>query len=99
VPGAGPIPLSRVVAIVARHLGRPVKVRGAGPWMLRLASLFVGELRAFMPMAPTYLQPIAFDGTKLRSLLGTLPTTPYEEGIPHTLDGLMERPVPSAAQG
>jgi nucleoside-diphosphate-sugar epimerase len=31
VPGAGPIPLSRVVAIVARHLGRPVKVRGTGP--------------------------------------------------------------------
>jgi nucleoside-diphosphate-sugar epimerase len=65
--------------------------------MLRLASLFVGELRAFMPIVPSYLQSIAFDGRKLQALLGTLPTTSYEEGIPRTLNELSGRPDPSAA--
>jgi nucleoside-diphosphate-sugar epimerase len=88
VPGAGQITAAGVAEIASRHLGRPVKVRGAGLWMLRLVSLFVRPLRAFMPMVPTYLEPIAYDGSKLRGLIGAVPTTPYEEAIPRTLDWL-----------
>ncbi len=43
-----------------------------------------------MPMVPYYLQPIAFDGSKLRALLGEIPATPYELAVPVTLDWLMQ---------
>jgi nucleoside-diphosphate-sugar epimerase len=88
IPGAGMISLTQIVEIAANHLGRTLKVRSAGPLMLRLISLFVKELREFLPMVPTYLQPISYDGTKLRRLLGNIPATPYAEGIPCTLDWL-----------
>ncbi len=45
-------------------------------------------MRAFMPMVPTYLDPVSFDGTKLCGLVGEPPLTPYECGIPKTMDWL-----------
>lgn len=97
VPGAGPITLRRVLEIAGRHLGRRLKARAAGPLMLRMVGLFVRRLREFMPMVPTYLAPISFDGSKLRALIGDIPVTPYEEAIPITLDWLtrQDRPFPS----
>jgi hypothetical protein len=73
------------------HLGTQVRVRGTGPLMLRLVSLFSRPLREFMPMVPTYLEPIAYDGSKLRRLLGDILVTRYEEGVPTTLDWLLHR--------
>jgi nucleoside-diphosphate-sugar epimerase len=88
VPTAGPISLQQVGEIVGRHLGREIRVRSAGPFTLRLLSLFVGDIRALLPMVPHYLGPIQFDGTKLRKLLGEIPATPYQQAIPQTLDWL-----------
>ncbi|HET6520532.1 MAG TPA: NAD(P)H-binding protein [Geminicoccaceae bacterium] len=91
VAGAGPIPLTRVVELAERHLGRPVRVRSAGPLTVRVLGLFNRQLRELMPLVPTYVRPIAYDGAKLRGLIGEIPTTPYEAGIPRTLDWLAER--------
>jgi nucleoside-diphosphate-sugar epimerase len=88
VPGAGPLTANDTAEIASNHLGRKVKVRAAGPVMLRIASLLVKPLRPFMPMVPYYVQPIAFDGSKLEALLGEQPVTPYTEGIGVTLDWL-----------
>jgi nucleoside-diphosphate-sugar epimerase len=88
VPGAGPLSLERVLAIAEPHLGRSLRARGAGPFTLPLVSLFVRPLRSFLPMVPLYLKPLAFDGRKVRGLLGELPITPYEVAIPQTLDWL-----------
>jgi nucleoside-diphosphate-sugar epimerase len=88
VPGPGPISMRRVQAIAERHLGRTVKVRAAGLWTLRLVSLFDGRLRSFMPLAPTYVKPVCFDGSKLNGLIGEAPATAYDEAIPRTLDWL-----------
>jgi hypothetical protein len=49
-------------------------------------SLFSADLRGFMPMVPHYVQPLRYDATKLRGLIGELETTAYEEAIPTTLD-------------
>ncbi len=97
VPGAGPIPLRKVLEIAGQHLGGRLKARAAGPLMLRMVGLFVRQLREFMPMVPTYLAPISFDGNKLRALIGDIPVTPYEEAIPITLDWLarQDRSFPS----
>lgn len=91
VPGSGPLSPRRAAAIAGRHLGREIKVRAAPGWMLRVMALFSAELRAFAPMLPHYVRPIRYDASRLRSLLGEIRTTPYEEAIPTTLDWLRER--------
>jgi len=88
VPGAGPVSLARIARIAGEHLRTQIRVRGASRLMLRLVGLFSRPLREFMPMVPTYLQPIAYDGSRLRRLLGDVPATAYEEGVPQTLDWL-----------
>jgi len=87
-PGGGPITARSLAEVASRHLGSPVKVRAAGLPVLRLMSLFSRDLRSFMPMVPHYLSEITYDASRLRSLLGEVPITPYELAIPATLDWL-----------
>jgi nucleoside-diphosphate-sugar epimerase len=77
--GAGPLTGREVAEIASKHLDRAVNLRAAAPWLL---------LRSFLPMVPHYAKPISFDAGKLRTLLGEVATTPYERGIPQTLDWL-----------
>jgi nucleoside-diphosphate-sugar epimerase len=88
VPGSGPITMNRVLEIAGEDLGRSVRVRSAGPLVLRILSAFVKPLRAFLPLVPTYLAPISYDGSKLGRLVAEIPATPYETAIPRTLDRL-----------
>ncbi len=87
-PGGGPLTGRRVAELATEHLGRPAKLRAAAPWLLRFVGLFNRDLRGFLPMVPHYVQPLSFDVGKLRTLLGTFETTPYERGIGETLDWL-----------
>lgn len=91
VPGAGPIAGEEIAEIATDHLGYTVTVRGAGRWLLWLVSLFSKPLRQFMPMVPSYLERMEYDGGKLHGLIGDQPVTPYREGIGRTLDWLKER--------
>ena len=90
VPGAGPLTGERFARIVSQELGREVNLRAAGLWTLRLVSLFNSQLRAFMPMVPEYVKPIAYDASRLRALLGEVEITPYEAGVGETLRALRE---------
>lgn len=85
VPGSGPISALGVAAIVGEVLGRRVRVRAAGSGLLRLASLFDRELRAFLPLVREYVRPIRYDGTRLHGLLGPRLRTPYEVALERTL--------------
>lgn len=86
LPGAGPLSGREVAEIAGKHLDRTVKLRAAGPQLLRLVSLVKPELRGFMQMVPDYVKPVAYDASKLRGLIGDWTLTPYDEGIPQTLD-------------
>jgi nucleoside-diphosphate-sugar epimerase len=85
LPGSGPLSGRQAVDIAARHLGRTVKLRGAGLMTLRIVSLFNKELRGFMQVVPDYIKPVAYDARKLQGLLGPQTMTPYETGIADTL--------------
>ncbi|MEJ2120941.1 MAG: NAD(P)H-binding protein [Alphaproteobacteria bacterium] len=91
VPGAGPVTAREIADHVAAHLGHKVRLITAGPFMLRLVSLFNSELRSFMQMVPEYMKPVRYDGARLEALIGAVPATPYETGIAATLDWLMKR--------
>lgn len=96
VPGAGPISLDGIVALAREHLGREVRARGAGPLALRLVALFSKDVRALLPLVPTYVAPIAYEGRRLRALIGAVPVTPYAKGIAATLDWIGARGAPAA---
>jgi nucleoside-diphosphate-sugar epimerase len=88
VPGSGPLTGARVAEIVSKHLGRPVKLRTTGVFMLRLVSLFSKDLRGFMQVVPDYMKSIAYDASKLEGLIGKVEMTPYETGIALALDAI-----------
>jgi nucleoside-diphosphate-sugar epimerase len=90
-PGGGPVTAEDLAEIAGRHLHRRVKVRAAGPSLVRLVSLFSRDLRAFLPMVPHYVKPINYDASKLGDLLGEVRITPYEEAVPATLDWMRQR--------
>lgn len=91
IPGSGPLTASRLAEIAAEHLGRPVPVRGAPGWLLKILALIVPDLRTIRPMIPHYAKPVRYDTTKLRNLLGAVETTPFEEAIPRTLDWIQRK--------
>ena len=90
VPGSGPISAARVAAILSGILGRTVKVRAAGPFVLRLVSLFNRDLRGFMQLVPTYVRPIRYDGAKLDGLIGPTARTSYEDALAITVRSITE---------
>jgi nucleoside-diphosphate-sugar epimerase len=91
IPGSGPITGARLAELLHELLGRDVKLREAGPLLLRIVSLFDAELRAFMPMVPEYAKPHAYDGSKLEALLGPQPRTDYREALRQTLDWVVSK--------
>ncbi|HSN93294.1 MAG TPA: NAD(P)H-binding protein [Anaeromyxobacteraceae bacterium] len=88
VPGSGPITGAEVARLAGEILGRPVKLRAAAPWLLRLLGLFDRDLRGFLQLVPTYVSPLRFDGSRLDALLGPTPRTPYREALRATLASL-----------
>lgn len=97
LPGAGPLSGRQFADIASVHLGRRVKLRGAGMMALRLVSLFKKDLRGLLQVAPNYMKPVRYDAGKLIDLLGPQAMTPYEDGIGATLDWLAGRARPPAA--
>ena len=92
--GAGPITLREILSIVEGYLGRQIPSRTAGPFLLRLMSVFSRDLKALRPLIPTYAGPLTYDGSKLRRLLGEIPITPYAQAIPETLRWLASNRAP-----
>ena len=88
IPGSGPLSGRQVAAIAGEHLGREVKLRAVPGWLARLAAQVTPGLRAFRPILGDYLQPIAYDTSRLRSLLGEVHPASYEQGIGATLTAM-----------
>ena len=88
LPGSGPLSGHQFADIAGLHLGRRVKLRGAGMMTLRLVSLFNKDLRGLLQVVPDYLKPVSYDASKLTALLGPQQMMPYEDGIAATLDWL-----------
>ena len=62
--------------------------------MLRIGGLFSPILRGLAELYGLYAGPMVLDASKLRRLLGQLPTTPYEDGIRATLDSMRQAAGP-----
>ena len=88
VPGPRAIVSRDFIRLVyaAAGSGEPI-VRVFGRGMYRLVGLFSPLARAAYEVAYLFDDPILLDGTLYRSLTGgPHPSTPYEVGVPRTLD-------------
>ncbi|HVI53544.1 MAG TPA: NAD-dependent epimerase/dehydratase family protein [Luteibacter sp.] len=85
-------------AAVCRASKRPTLPLRAFPWpLVTLASPFSETLRELRKMRYLWRTPIELDGTRLRTFLGTVPTTPLEAAVQQTLAALgviQARPLP-----
>lgn len=86
LPGSGLLTGERLAGIASEHLGRPINVRAAPGWLLRILALVHPAIRQIRPLIPHYVRPVRYDTSKLQGLLGEVETTPLEEAIRTTLD-------------
>jgi nucleoside-diphosphate-sugar epimerase len=90
--GAGTITTRAFVADVERAAGRRIKTVVATKTLLRLLGPFNPMLREFIEVYYLFTEPVVLDDALLRSVLPELRKTPYEVGIPATLEALEARP-------
>jgi nucleoside-diphosphate-sugar epimerase len=83
--GAGVTSQQAMVDEIARQAGRPVKVRVAGKWLLRVLGLFNPLMREMVEMHYLLTEPVIMDDSALQQLIGPIVKTPYPEGIRQTL--------------
>jgi nucleoside-diphosphate-sugar epimerase len=83
--GAGVTTQAAIVAEIERQSGRPLRVRAAGRWLLRVLGLFDPMLREMVEMHYLLTDPVLLDDSALQRLLGPVAKTPYAEGVRRTL--------------
>ena len=83
--GAGVTTQQALVDEIARQAGRPVKVRAAGKWLLRVLGLFNPLMREMVEMHYLLTEPLVMDDSALQQLIGPIAKTAYPEGIRQTL--------------
>ncbi len=93
--GAGTITTRQFVAAAERAGGRHIKTFVATKALLRLLGPFNPLLREFIEMYYLFTDPVVLDDTLLRSVLPDLRKTPYETGIPATVQALRARLEPA----
>jgi nucleoside-diphosphate-sugar epimerase len=88
--GAGTITIRAFADEIYRQCGTAPRYTIATKPLLRLLGLFNPMMRELVEMHYLVTEPVVLDDTKLRSLLGDLPKTPYRDGIARTLAGTPE---------
>lgn len=73
--------------LVAKELGKELKIQKIPAWMLHLMGVFVPVLREFPEMLYQYDSDYVFDSSKFEKHFGLTPTSP-EEGIRRTIESL-----------
>jgi nucleoside-diphosphate-sugar epimerase len=89
--GPGTITTRDFAAAIYKAAGQPLKSRAAGKLMVRILGLFIPFMKDFYPMLYLQQSPVLLDDQKLRSKLGSITKTPYEEGIRKTIEAMKAR--------
>lgn len=92
VAGPGAVTPRQLIERAAAYCGTKPRVRTANRPLLTLLGLFNSQLRAIKELYSLYMNPPILDTSRLRSLIGDYPVTPYEEGIRKTIDWIRENP-------
>jgi nucleoside-diphosphate-sugar epimerase len=86
-PSNPPLTQSEFIEMVETELGQPVKIRVAGPMMMRFLGVFSPEMRETVEMMFEWQHPYVVDTSKAQKAFGLAPM-PMEQAIKETLDWL-----------
>jgi nucleoside-diphosphate-sugar epimerase len=90
VPSAGATTTRAFAEAVYAEAGVPFRKRVVNKTMIRLLGLGMPLMRELVEMHYLWTSPVILDGTKLRGVLGDVPTTSYAEGIRRTLASMRQ---------
>jgi nucleoside-diphosphate-sugar epimerase len=86
VPGSGPITFAEMLAHSRSAFGAPVRGSALGRLPLPLLRMFDPWSRHLGDALTEYRKPVRYDGSALRSFIGSVDLTPYERGIAATVE-------------
>jgi nucleoside-diphosphate-sugar epimerase len=86
IPGSGVIPGEEVVRIIGSLTGCDKRVSTVTKNMIRFLGFFNASMKETVEMFYLYEDPVVLDGAKYEKLIGSLPSTSYEEGLRQTID-------------
>jgi nucleoside-diphosphate-sugar epimerase len=89
--GSGVITPREFARRIFAQADAPLKLMAVNQTMLRVFGLFDKTVRELVEMHYLQTTPLIMDGTALRSLLGDVHATPYDEGIRLTLEAMRKR--------
>lgn len=84
VPSAQTLTQNQFVQLVEAEIGRPIKVRTAGAWVLRLVGLFNPAAGEVVEMLYEFNEPFVVDHGQYAAVFGTA-VTPHEQAIRETV--------------
>lgn len=88
IPGERMVSGEELLQIIRQLTGYKEKVKPVSKTMLRFAALFNSQMREMLELSYLYDQPFQLDGCKYEKEIGSLPKTPYVEGLKRTLEHL-----------
>lgn len=84
IPNAPTITTRQMLDLIGQEVGRPVKVRAAGRWLLNLMALFNPTLREMKEMAYEFEEPYIVDSSRFVAAFGDI-ATPHVQAIRDTV--------------
>jgi nucleoside-diphosphate-sugar epimerase len=84
-PTNPPFTQSEFIKLIEAELGRPVKTRVGGVWMMRFLGLFNREMAETVEMMFAWTHPYVVDSSKAARAFGLKPT-PMEQAIHETVE-------------
>lgn len=94
--GSGTITQREIAAKAYALAGREPKLMVAGKTMVRALGLFNPLMRELVEMNYLITEPVVLDDTALRTLLGPIAKTSYDEGIRRSFEAAREAAAASA---
>jgi nucleoside-diphosphate-sugar epimerase len=88
IAGPGTLTVRQFAGKLFAAMNRPVRVREAGPTLLRIMGLFNPLMRELVEMSYLYETPVILDDSKLHAVLGAIHKTSYDDGIRATVTAL-----------
>ncbi|WP_270994595.1 SDR family NAD(P)-dependent oxidoreductase [Listeria seeligeri] len=91
IPSAHPITGEEIIEILRKETGYKKSIRTVSKTMIWFAGLFQPFMREMVEMMYLTEDPVILSGEKYEEEIGTIPKTPYKEGIKETLNWMNER--------
>ena len=90
LPSARTVTTRQFVELVAEEVGQPLKVRGAGKFLVTLLGLFNSDLREFKELMYAFEEPYVVDHSQFAAVFGE-EVTPHKEAIAETVAWYRQR--------